>query len=227
MHSRTFKMKKRVARTNIDIASVNLPDNYHKIVLQQNKSKITIRNTHVQADSSIENKQHLLMQRLHEFFNVPSNFQELAVLLEQKSSISLRLLDWVVTNYSKKNCIYLPVERHGATEVINVFLDYKAHLKSFSKRSFDPFCRRERIIVVFDVDEERRKFLTTPAQLNFYKWCIQTGITQYCQSNLTTLEADMLQNLRVKPDGGRRAEISPCATSVLNRANVSRVVEFS
>ena len=221
-------MRKRVMRTtNIDIGSVDLPENYRKIVLQQNKSRITIRNTSVNADSSIENKQKLLMNRLDEFFNEREHFEQLVSLLEQTTPISLRLLDWVVTNYSKKNCVYLKVERNGVVETVNLFLDYKAHLKSFSKRSFDPFCRRERIIVTFDVDEQKRRFLTTPAQLNFYKWCIQTGVTQYCSDNLEVLEADMIQNLRVKTDGIRRAEISPCATSVLNRANVSRTVEFS
>lgn len=221
-------MRKRVMRTtNIDIGSVDLPEHYRKIVLQQNKSRITIRNTSVNADSSIENKQKLLMNRLNEFFNEREHFEQLVSLLEQTTPISLRLLDWVVTNYSKKNSVYLKVERNGVVETVNLFLDYKAHLKSFSKRSFDPFCRRERIIVTFDVDEQKRRFLTTPAQLNFYKWCIQTGVTQYCRDNLEVLEADMIQNLRVKTDGIRRAEISPCATSVLNRANVSRTVEFS
>jgi hypothetical protein len=220
-------MRKRVMRaTAIDIGSVDLPENYHKIVLQQNKSRITIRNTSVTADSSIENKQRILMNRLHEFYNDAAHFEQLVTLLEPSSPVSLRLLDWVVTNYSKKNCVFLRVERNGTVETVNLFLDYKAHLKSFSKRSFDPFCRRERIIVTFDIDEKKRKFLTTPAQLNFYKWCIQTGVTEYCQNNLQMLETDMIKNLRVKTDGIRRAEISPCATSVLNRANVSRTVEF-
>lgn len=221
-------MRKRTSRTSsIDIGSVALPETYSKIVLQQNKSRITIRNTTANAVSSLENKQQLLMARLNDFFNDRENFDQLVLLLEQTTPISLRLLDWVVTNYSKKNCVYLKVNRNGAEETVNLFLDYKAHLKSFSKRSFDPFCRRERIIVAFQIDDEKRKFLTTPAQLNFYKWCIQTGVTTYCKENLQVLEDDMIRNLRVKTDGARRAEISPCATSVLNRANVSRTVEFS
>ena len=221
-------MRKRVLRaTNIDVRMIDLPENYHKIVLQQNKSRITIRNTLASAGSSIENKQELLMNRLREFFNDQDNFDVLEGLLEHSTPISLRLLDWVVTNYSKKNSVYLRVERNGIVETVNLFLDYKAHLKSFSKRSFDPFCRRERIIVTFEMDRKKRKFMTTPAQLNFYKWCIQAGVTQYCKDNLELLENDMIKNLRVKTDGIRRAEISPCATAVLNRANVSRVVEFT
>lgn len=167
------------------------------------------------------------MNKIHCFFNVPENFSKLESLLEQTTPISLRLLDWVVTNYSKKNSVYLRVNRNGVEENVNLFLDYKAHLKSFSKRSFDPFCRRERIIVMFSIDKKNRKFLTTPAQLNFYKWCIQTGVTKYCEENLKELESDMIQNLRVKADGTRRSEISPCATSVLNRALISRTVGFN
>ena len=167
------------------------------------------------------------MSRLHQFFEIPANFAQLVPLLEQTTSISLRLLDWVVTNHSKKNNLYLVVNRDGTDETINLFLDYKAHLKSFSKRSFDPFCRRERIIVTFPVDEQKRRFLTTPAQLNFYKWCIQTGVLHYCEKHLKELEADMIQNLRVRTEGSRRAEISPCATAVLSRAAVNRVIDFT
>ena len=221
-------MRKRPVRSaSIDMSSIDLPDNYHKIVVQQNKSTIIIRNSSATADSSIENKQRMLMSKIYDFFGIRNNFEQLITLLEQSTPISLRLLDWVVTNYCKKNTIFLKVIRNGVVENINLFLDYKAHLKSFSKRSFDPFCRRERIIAQFPIDDQKRKFVTTPAQLNFYKWCIETGVCEFCQQNLQELESDMINNLRVKTDGVRRAEISPCATSVLNIANVNRKVEFT
>ena len=164
-------MRKRPVRSaSIDMSSIDLPDNYHKIVVQQNKSTIIIRNSSATADSSIENKQRMLMSKIYDFFGIRNNFEQLITLLEQSTPISLRLLDWVVTNYCKKNTIFLKVIRNGVVENINLFLDYKAHLKSFSKRSFDPFCRRERIIAQFPIDDQKRKFVTTPAQLNFYKW---------------------------------------------------------
>lgn len=219
--------RRTITPAHLDFTDVSIPENCHKIVVQQKKSRITIRNVGASAGSSIERKQSLLMLRLHEFFETPEHFEQLVPLLEQTTPISLRLLDWVVTNHAKKNNLFLLVKRDDVEETINLFLDYKAHLKSFSKRSFDPFCRRERIIVTFPVDTERRKFITTPAQLNFYKWCIQTNIIKYCEENMHELEEDMIQNLRVRTDGGRRAEISPCATAVLNRANVNRTIEFS
>ena len=219
--------KRALAAGSIDLGQVVIPKDCHRIVVQQKKSKITIRNSGVSAGSSIESKQNLLMNRLYEFFDDPAHFAQLVPLLEQSTRISLRLLDWVVTNHSKKNNLYLTVNRDGTEETINLFLDYKAHLKSFSKRSFDPFCRRERVIVSFAADSEKRKFLTTPAQLNFYKWCIQTGVLQYCDDHLAELEADMIQNLRVRTEGSRRAEISPCATAVLNRAVITRTIEFT
>ena len=129
-------MRKRVMRTTIDIGSVDLPENYRKIVLQQNKSRITIRNTSVNADSSIENKQKLLLNRLDEFFNEREHFEQLVHLLEQTSSISLRLLDWVVTNYSKKNCVYLKVERNGVVETVNLFLDY-SNFRLYSRKNLN------------------------------------------------------------------------------------------
>ena len=34
---------------------------------------------------------------------------------------------------------------------INVFQDYKSQLKAFSKKKFDPFCRRERLILIVEI----------------------------------------------------------------------------
>ena len=49
----------------------------------------------------------------------------------------------------------------------NVFRSYKAQLKSFSKRNFDPFCRRNRIYYTVHSDNLDIKINTTIGQLNF------------------------------------------------------------
>ena len=209
----------------LELSNVVIPENCTRIVVKHNKAKITIRSSS-SGQSSIENKQELLQSKLDDFFAIPEHFAKLLPVLQQTTPVSLRLMDWLVTNYSKKNNVYIACERNGVRENINLYLDYKAHLKSYSKRSFDPFCRRERIIKTFAADPEARRFITTTAQLCFFRWAISSNILEYCEENLQYIERDMIQNLRIKTEGIRRAEISPCATASLSRSNTPAVVNF-
>ena len=55
-------------------------------------------------------------------------------------------------------------------------MNYKSQLKAFSKKQFDPFCRRKRI--KFDY-EKSKNIITTIGQLNFFKWIIENKILDY------------------------------------------------
>ena len=50
-------------------------------------------------------KQDLLMQSLLNFFSTKKNINIILSIIEGKSKISLRLIDWFVTNYCKKNTV--------------------------------------------------------------------------------------------------------------------------
>lgn len=54
-----------------------------------------------------------------------------------------------------------------------VYLNYKSQLKAFSKKLFDPFCRRERIQFQIGTQEP---FVTTVGQLNFFRWAFEKNI---------------------------------------------------
>ena len=49
----------------------------------------------------------LLLESLKEFYNDERNSKELYSVLTNNKNISLRSIDWFITNYSKKNNIYL------------------------------------------------------------------------------------------------------------------------
>lgn len=201
---------------NVDLASLNIPDDCDQIVVVHNNTRITIRHReHVQR-TSIENKQSMVQARLDEFFANPAHFARILPFLEQRSTLSLRLLDYACTNYAKKFNVFIDCHRNGERTRVNMYLDYKANLKAYSKRSFDPFCRRERIMKVFAADPQARPFITTTAQLCFFRWAVD-GVIDYCEANADEIEVDMVKNLRVRSDGVRRSEISPAATAVLNR----------
>jgi hypothetical protein len=115
-------------------------------------------------------------------------------IINGESNISLRIVDWFVTNYAKKYyTIYeLPIRQNGelTSEVyrFKVYNDYKLKLKAYSKKRFDPFCRWERVSIPYDNEKSME---TTIGQLNFFKWAIENNIINYIEINYSTIEADM------------------------------------
>ena len=176
----------------------------------------------------------LLMQSLILFFKERKNLDVVIPIITGKSSISLRILDWFVTNFSKKKNINYVVEydnkKKGVKNFI-VYLDYKAQLKAYSKKLFDPFCRRERISFI---DHDNNELITTVGQLNFFRWAIENKIVEYITENYEDIETDMnvsLRNLYKKKEGEenlrrKRTELSISATKTINKHNVSIEVNF-
>ena len=177
-------------------------------------------------------KQKLLYYKLKEFCN-KDNIQKIRVILDGETKLSLRIIDWFVTNYSKKNNIILNSEN----KKINVFLNYKSQLKAYSKKQFDPFCRRERINFFYD---DKNYITTTIGQLNFFKWTLVYNILDYINENLSVIETDM--NLNIKNDikkskkkslesgnikrRRKRRELSSCASNTINKHNYKVTISF-
>ena len=179
----------------------------------------------------ISSKKDLLMQSLINFFTNRVNLDQVIPIITGKSHISLRILDWFVTNYSKKNNIHYQVQIENKIKNFIVYLDYKSQLKAYSKRQFDPFCRRERISFI---DHDNNELITTVGQLNFFRWAIENNILEYIKENYDIIENDMnnsLRNLYKKKNGEensrrKRTELSISATKTVNKHNVSIVVQF-
>ena len=150
------------------------------------------------ANNPITCKQDLLMKSLSEFYYNKDNVNEMLPIINSESNISLRIIDWFVTNYSKKyNIIYnLPVV-NKKNEILYkrfvVYLNYKSQLKAYSKKQFDPFCRRDRICFYYEKDKE---ITTTVGQLNFFRWAIENNILNFIKENLEIIENDMNQSVR-------------------------------
>jgi len=150
--------------------------------IQKHRQNTTVRNR-------IQCKQELIVSSLQEFFSNPGQLDIILPILQGKSPISLRLMDWFVTNYAKK---------HNVSYILNqrqflVYFHYKRELKAYSKRLFDPFCRRERIM--FQI-RGRDAFVTTVGQLNFFRWALEKNIIPYINSNLEGIEKDMNTSMR-------------------------------
>jgi len=166
-------------------------------------SIISTENFFIKSPKEISGKQALLMIPLTKFFCNKYNIDKLQETVNNKNGVSLRLIDWFVTNYSKKNNIMYnkrsfdtqpsskllaSQESQQFNDYFNVFNDYKSQLKSFSKKHFDPFCRRLRIHFYYSKD---KYIITTVGQLNFFKWAIENNIIEYIKSNIIDIENDM------------------------------------
>jgi hypothetical protein len=151
-------------------------------ILKSNRPNTTQRNR-------IQCKQELIVAWLQEFFTNPGQLEAILPILQGNSTISLRLIDWFVTNYAKK---------HNVNYILNqrqflVYFHYKRELKAYSKRLFDPFCRRERIMFQARGHEA---FVTTVGQLNFFRWALEKDILTYIKANQENIEKDMNSSMR-------------------------------
>lgn len=148
-------------------------------------------------------KSEVLFKSLSLFYQHGDHLEQFTRLTAKDSNISLRLLDWLVTNFAKKNNVVYMVDKGTTKSSFNMFMEYKAQLKAYSKKFFDPFCRRERVVVVNSDQCEQN---TTVAQLNFFKWAIVNGVIKYAVDNKDTIELDMLTVSKKKIGNGSEEE---------------------
>ena len=124
------------------------------------------------------NKSDILLSSINTYYTTPENRTTLMELLNKSGGISLRNLEWFITNYSKKNNL---VYKTSDGKTFSVHCAYKSSLDGYSKKLFDPFCRSEKI--VYTVPGTDDEIHTTVAQLNFIRWCIKNNIVEYIRKN--------------------------------------------
>lgn len=125
------------------------------------------------------------------FYDDPKNSQCLYDILEKKKNISLRNLEWFITDYSKSTNFTYKTSK-GKSFIVHC--EYKSSLDGYSKKLFDPFCRDDpKKSTKFDytIPGTETTVLTTVAQLNFIRWCIKNNIIeQYENLNSTKHKRD-------------------------------------
>ena len=157
--------------------------------LNENNKKFNSSISTFEKNNNISSKKDLLMESIIQFFAIKENLDKVKYIIngndsKNKNKISLRILDWFVTNYSKKYNISYGVTLNNKKKNFIVYLDYKSQLKAYSKKQFDPFCRRERILFF---DHEGKEIITTVGQLNFFRWALENKIIDSNSSRLRLL----------------------------------------
>ena len=178
----------------------------------------------IKSCKNITSKQALLIIPITKFFSNRDMLNKIITILKGES-ISLRLIDWFVTNYCKKfNILYnlndfkgeQPDKSKDEIQSFDNFIiihnNYKGQLKAYSKKNFDPFCRRNRIRFYY---EDNKYFITTVGQLNFFKWALENYIIDYIENHIKSIDADM--NLRCETVKKTGTKINP--SSIINNQN--------
>lgn len=137
------------------------------------------------AFEGLSQRQVSILRRIASFFSEDVVNDILVPLINQSSIVSLRALDWLVTNYSKKRNIVCKAH-NGA--LFNIYHGYKVALSHFRRRNFDPFRRRTRIWVF---QGGLKVCDTTVGQCNFLHWAHKNGVLAYAIENARQIENDM------------------------------------
>ncbi len=114
---------------------------------------------------------------------------ELVPRLNRTHAVSLRLLDWLVVDYSRERNVayryFVPLLNREVTIVVHQL--YESLRYRWRRRRFDCFRRRHR--VYFDLDGQT--YSTTVAQLHFFFMSRMYGFLDYALQNLKDIENHM------------------------------------
>lgn len=183
----------------------------------------------------LSKKEEILIEFLILFYK--DRIQILKDIIYQNNPLSLRLIDWLVTNYSKKyNIIYPLFKNNGDIQYFNIYLDYKNQLKAYSKKFFDPFCRQKRIIIDCEsflwkeyddsvVLDKKDYIITTVGQLNFFRWFLENKIFDYAILNIKLIDFDM-SSVFINKKKGKRIVLSQSAVKGVFTSPQNVVIKF-
>jgi hypothetical protein len=178
-------------------------------------------------------QQQWLLNTLLEFYQNTDYLETLKQMINREYTVknqkklSIRMVNWFVTNYAKQYfTVYeAPTQEEGKQgRRFFVWTNYKSTEDSYSKQLFDPYCRKERILIPY---KEEQRIETTIAQMHFFKWAILNGVLEYIAKHYDDIEKDMskrLNNSRKKTDANpitinNNTNITNNNTNTLNNTN--------
>lgn len=115
----------------------------------------------------------------------PDDLDVFVKTLRRQTGVSLRAIDWAVTNFSRRH--RLSITYRGLPLDLNN--DYKRHLLIYTKRNFDAFARRARITIILHPGNQTLS--TTVGQLNFFRWLLEKNVHAKIHELKAEIETDM------------------------------------
>lgn len=97
-----------------------------------------------------------------------------------KGDISMRLLDWTVTNFAKASRLCI-LQADGC--VFEVYKQYRQALRKLGRSQFDPFNREGRLTTWV----EGREVRTSRGQINFLAWATRYGVIDFVMQHMESI----------------------------------------
>nr|QBK89342.1 MAG: uncharacterized protein LCMiAC02_04370 [Mimivirus LCMiAC02] len=161
---------------------------------KSNKCVVKKKKDNIITEDEFEPREKLLHNSLTRYYrNLKlKHIKTMLDIIDQKSHVSLRLLDWFVTRFAKdNNTTYIIKNRK---DPFYIHISYKCQLRSFRKKYFDPFKRSGKFEFSYEKKNRDKKILTTIGQLNFFKWAINNKIIKYVQDNHEMILSAMIKS---------------------------------
>jgi hypothetical protein len=157
-------------------------------VVIDNSEKVSFKtNTQILSE-----QEKFVLKELNKFYT-RDKIERIKPIINQESDTSLRLIDWTLTNHSKKNCIV--IKKKDGT-MVEIYPSYKAHLDSYPKNTLFDVFKRGSCIRFYYSDNEEDYIITSVKQLNIFRWLIKDEILDYIETNRTAIVDDMRVSLR-------------------------------
>lgn len=162
----------------------------------------------------IECKPELVISSLQRFYSTHPEIDKVLTYLTGDAPLSLRIIDWFVTKYSRKNFVHYYLNGHDFL----VYLSYKGQLKAYSKQYFDPNCRRERIMFKIPGQDQ---FMTTIGKLNFFRWALESKILDYIEEHEEEIRTGYNNYLKDTTQTQKRAKNNTASSTDTNITNTT------
>ena len=140
------------------------------------------------ADEDLSRKDEVLLTSVLQWYNQErARVQTFSDIVNHKNGLSLRIIDWLITNFSKSFSV--AIESDGLPR--NLRRDYHKNLSAHNKKNFDPFARRRRIRILLFGEEDR---VSTIGQLNFFRWFLSKNLVGFLLENKAVIEKHMKES---------------------------------
>ena len=148
--------------------------------------------------NELSRKDEVLLHSVLGWFNEDeARVQQFSDIVKHKNGLSLRIIDWLITNFSKN--ISVSIATNGLP--IDLYRDYHKNLSAHNKKNFDPFARRRRICIILFGNEQR---FSTIGQLNFFRWFISKNLCEFVIQNKPVIEKHMREAEKISKGKKKR-----------------------
>ena len=158
-----------------------------------------------------------LLERSILLFASKSKYLEMFLdIISSKSRISIRVVDWFVSNYAKTHNVQYAIKTHGTSHMFQVSRQYAVQMNAYKKKYFDSFCRKKKVIVQMQRKNNTKiKFYTSVGQLNFFQWAIKNKVILFISRHIESIEQDMKNVIQSnKEESLINSDSSPVSSSI-------------